>query len=190
MNIIHRSNWNNQSVLGTYMSGIYVILLIMNDREKFLQLGKYTGDYPEWLVEKAKEVDKTVVDEEYIKKILRIIAAEFDPDKYEIYKSSDIRESRLITARQIIEKHQSTCGSRATVVASVLRKLGIPTKLIHGKYIESNPEMRHAWNEVLLDNGKWVPFDIFGKKRGIGKYHKKELEVVDWEDIEDRIDSI
>jgi transglutaminase-like putative cysteine protease len=50
--------------------------------------------------------------------------------------------------------------------------------------------MRHAWNEVLLDNGKWVPFDIFGKKRGIGKYHKKEFEVVDWEDIEDRIDSI
>jgi len=175
---------------GTYTSGMYMILSIMNERDRFLQLGKYTSDYPEWLIEKAKEVEKVIVDEEYIKKILRIIAAEFDPDKYEIYKSSDIRESRLITASRIIEKHQSTCGSRATVVASVLRNLGVPTKLIHGRYIEDNPEMRHAWNEVLLDNGKWVPFDIFGKKRGIGEYHKKEFEVVDWEEIEDRIDTI
>ncbi|MHC1716340.1 MAG: transglutaminase-like domain-containing protein [Candidatus Dojkabacteria bacterium] len=162
----------------------------MNDSERFLQLGKYTKEYPEWLVEKAQEIEKTIVDEEYIKKILRIIAEEFDPDKYKIYRSSNIRESRLITARQIIEKRQSTCGSRATVVASVLRKLGIPTKLIHGRYIESNPEMRHAWNEVLLDNGKWVPFDLMGKRWGISEYHIKEFEVVDWEEIEDRIDSI
>lgn len=162
----------------------------MNEKEKYLQLGKYTGDYPQWLVEKAKGVKRTIVDEEYIKKILRIIAEEFDSDKYEIHKSSNIRESRLITASEIVRKHQSTCGSRATVVASVLRKLGIPTKIIHGRYVEENPEMRHAWNEVLLDNGKWASFDIFGKKRGVGKYHRKELEVIDWEEIEENIDRI
>lgn len=162
----------------------------MDDKTRFLQLGKYTREYPEWLLEKAKEIDKTVVDKEYVKKVIRIIAAQFDPDKYEIYKVNDIRESRLITTSQILEKHQSSCGARATVVASILRKLGIPTKLIHGRYIENDPEMRHAWNEVLLDNGKWVPFDLMGKKRGISKYHIKEFEVVDWEEIEDRIDSI
>jgi len=148
----------------------------MDEATKFLQYGKYTSDYPVWLVEKAKGVDNSVIDEEYVKKILRIIAAEFDPDKYKIYNTNIIRESRLITASKVLEKRQVSCGALATLVASILRSLGIPTKIIHGRFIQNNPEMRHAWNEVLLDNGEWTPFDLKGKKRGISKYHIKERD--------------
>lgn len=162
----------------------------MDDKTKYLRLGKYTKDYPLWLVEKAKEVDKIVVDEEYVKRIIRIIAAEFDPEKYDIYKTNVIRESRLITASEVLEKRQDSCGAIATLVASILRNLGIPTKIIHGRFIQNNPEMRHAWNEVLLDSGQWVPFDLKGKRRGISEYHIREFEVVDWEEVEDKIDTI
>ena len=162
----------------------------MDEKTRFLQLGKYTKNCPEWLLEKVKGIDNSIVDEEYIKKIIRIIDAEFDPEKYEIYNTNKIRESRLITVNKVLEKRQVSCGALASLVASILRNLGVPTKIIHGRYIENNPEKRHAWNEVLLDNKQWVPFDIKGKKREINKYYVKELEVVDWEEIEDRIDSI
>lgn len=162
----------------------------MDDRHKYLQLGKFTKDAPADLIKRAKEVDNSLIDEEYIKKILRIIEKEFDPNQYEIYKTNNIRESRLITAREVVEKRQDSCGGIATVVASVLRNLGVPTKIIHGRFIQNNPEMRHAWNEVLLDSGEWFPIDLKGKKRGVSEYHIKEFEVVDWEEIEDRIEEI
>lgn len=162
----------------------------MDDKTKYLQLGKYTKDYPKGLVEKAREIDNSVVDEEYVKKILRIIAVEFDPEDHEIYKTNNIRESRLITASRVLEKRQNSCGGIATLVASVLRSVGVSTKIIHGKFIQDNPEMRHAWNEVLLDNGKWEPFDLYGKRRRISEYHIREFEVVDWEEVEDNIDTI
>jgi hypothetical protein len=175
---------------GTYRSGSIMLLLLMNESKKFLQLGKYTGDYPEWLVDKAKGIEKTVVDEEYIKKILRIIDAEFNPEVFDVYNTNIIRESRLITSTKVLGKRQVSCGALATVVASVFRNLGIPTKIIHGRFIQNNPEMRHAWNEILLDSGEWAAFDLKGKKRRINEYYVKEFEVVDWEEIEDRIDLI
>ncbi|MDD3475132.1 MAG: transglutaminase-like domain-containing protein [Candidatus Dojkabacteria bacterium] len=158
--------------------------------EKYLQFGKYTKKAPEWLLSKISKIDKSVIDEEYVKKVLRIIAEEFDPDRYNIVRVNNIRESRLVDVDEILKRRISSCGARATVVASVFRSLCIPTKLIHGRYIETNPEMRHAWNEILLDDGTWKAFDIFGEKREIGKYHKKEFEVVDWEEVEDNIDTI
>lgn len=175
---------------GTYGSGNHMLLLDMDEKEKYLQLGKYTKDYPLWLVEKAKEIDNSVVDVEYVKRIIRIIAAEFDHERYEIYKTNNIRESRLITASKVLEKRQDACGGIATLVASVFRSLGIPTKIVHGRFIENDPEMRHAWNEVLLENGKWIPFDLNGKRREISEYYIREFEVVDWEEVEDIIDTI
>jgi transglutaminase-like putative cysteine protease len=71
-----------------------------------------------------------------------------------------------------------------TVVASVLRSLNIPTKLIDGFYIKDNPKMRHSWNEVYL-NSKWVPFDITRKDFKIGEYHIKKTEHTDWSELEE-----
>lgn len=158
--------------------------------EKYLQFGKYTKKPPKWLLSKVSCIDNSVIDEEYVKKVLRIIAEEFDPEKHNIVRADSIKESRLIDVNSILEKRISSCGTRSTVVASIFRSLGVPTKLIHGRYIEEDPEMTHAWNEMLLDDGTWKPFDIFGKQRGINKFYKKELEAVDWEEIEDRIDII
>lgn len=158
--------------------------------EKYLQFGKYVTRPPEWLLSKVSSINNSVIDEEYIKKVLRVIAEEFDSEKHKIASVNNIKESRLIDTENILKKRISTCGARATVVASVFRSLGIPTKLIHGRYIEKNPQMTHAWNEILLENGKWEAFDLFGKHRGINKFHKKELELVDWEEMEDRINEI
>jgi transglutaminase/protease-like cytokinesis protein 3 len=162
----------------------------MNDQQKFLQYGKYSQPCPQWLSDKVKVIECATIDEEYVKSVLRIIAAEFDPSQHKTTTTHNIRESRLITVNDILNKRLSSCGAKATVVASVFRGLGIPTKLIHGRYVERNPNLRHAWNEMLLGDGKWHAFDIDGKRRGISEHHQRETEVTDWEEIEDMIDEI
>lgn len=145
---------------------------------------------PQWLLDKAAAIDNTTVDEEYVKWVLCIIATEFDSSHHKVTTTHNMRESRLIAVNDILKIRLSSCGAKATVIASVFRGLGVPTKLIHGRYVEGHPNMRHAWNEMLLADGKWHAFDIDGKRRGISKYHNREFEVADWEEIEDRIEEI
>jgi transglutaminase-like putative cysteine protease len=155
----------------------------MNDPNKYLTFGQFTKDPPKWLINKVREIEMETIDVEYIKKNLRIIDAEFDPLKYNITKTNNLKDSRYINVREILRIRQDSCGSLATVVASVLRTLGISCKLIHGRYFRDNGSIFHAWNEVHID-GNWIPFDIRGKKRFIDERYRKISEMVDWEDLE------
>jgi hypothetical protein len=161
-----------------------------NEKEKYLQFGKYTRDCPEWLLDKVSTIDNSKIDEAYVEKILEIIASEFNPNRYQITRTNDIKVSRFINVKNVLDKRLSSCGSKATVVASVLRSLNIPTKLVHGLYIDRNPRMRHAWNEVCLNEGYWVPFDITHDYKGfkLDKFNIKKFEAVDWEEYEDHVD--
>jgi len=150
---------------------------------KYLQFGKYTRDCPQWLLDKVNAIDVSKIDKAYIEKILWVIRDEFDSKRHNTTCTNDFRQSRFISVADILEKRQTSCGSLSTVIASVLRNLKIPTKLVNGLYVESNPNMRHAWNEVYLNN-QWVPFDITKKDFKIGKYHIRKDEWVDWEDLE------
>jgi len=49
------------------------------------------------------------------------------------------------------------CYDYAALFAAMLRSIGIPTKLVKG-YSKENPEVYHAWNEVLI-NGTWIVVD-------------------------------
>ncbi len=150
--------------------------------EKYLQFGKYTLGCPQWLLSKMPR-PLTVIDRDYIIEILRIVKEEFNPSKYEITKTHDFKTSRFISVADVLEKRQYSCGSLATVVASVLRNLGIPVKLINGKFVKNNPNMKHAWVEVFI-LGDWVPFDIMQKKFVLTGYHVKKDEWLDWADLE------
>lgn len=150
---------------------------------KYLQFGKYTKDCPKNLLVKINKIDKPKNQKDYIVKVLEAIREEFNPDKYRITITNDFKKSRFISVRNILKKRQRSCGSITTVVASVLRSLGIPTKLINGYYIKVNPNMRHAWNEIYI-NKKWISLDIMRKDFRIGKHHLKKNEWVDWRDLE------
>ncbi len=49
------------------------------------------------------------------------------------------------------------CYDYSSLIASMLRSLGIPTKMVHGRS-KNTGKTYHAWNEVLL-NGKWIVVD-------------------------------
>jgi transglutaminase/protease-like cytokinesis protein 3 len=155
---------------------------------RYSQFGKYTEDCPQWLLDKISVIERKSIDEEYIKKILEVIRDEFDSKKNTTTITNDIVESRFISVSEILERRQRSCGSMASVVASVLRNLGIPTKLVHGRFVKNRPGMYHAWNEVRINHG-WKSFDTtqVDGSYNIGEFHKKILETVDWEEIEDQI---
>ena len=113
---------------------------------------------------------------------MELIRGEFDPRKFKTTYTNNFKKSRFISVKNILKKRQRSCGSMATVVASVTRNLGYPTKLINGFYVKENPDMRHAWNEIFI-KGEWIPFDITRKSFKISKYHIKKGEFLDWTDL-------
>lgn len=149
---------------------------------KYLQLSKYTKDCPKSLLNKVKKTKKPKNDRSYVIEILELIRGEFDPRKFKTTYTNNFKKSRFISVKNILKKRQRSCGSMATVVASVIRSLGYPTKLINGFYVKEKDDMRHAWNEIYI-KGRWVPFDVTRKDFKIGKYHVKKDEFVDWSDL-------
>ena len=152
--------------------------------DNYLQFGKYTAGCPQWLQDKVKFIKPTTIDEAYIIEILKVIKEEFNPTLHTITTTHDFKISRFITVNEILEKRQRSCGSLVSVVASVLRCLGLPTKLIDGMFIKNNPNMKHAWIEVFI-GGAWAPFDIMQKDFKLTSYHIKKGEYVDWQELED-----
>lgn len=152
---------------------------------KYLQFGKYTADCPRWLLDKVKKDDTKIIDRNFIINVLEIIKDEFNPAKHKITKTNILEQSRFITVKDILAKRQRSCGSMATVVASVFRSLNIPTKLIGGKFIKNDPRMNHAWNEVLVDD-KWIAFDIMQENFKLTEYHIREGEYLDWSELKNK----
>jgi hypothetical protein len=68
-------------------------------------------------------------------------------------------EAEPATATEIIAKHAGRCRHHACLVATMLRAVGIPAKLISGvMYSQSGKMMWHAWVSALI-GGKWVDYD-------------------------------
>jgi hypothetical protein len=151
----------------------------------FLAFGRYTENCPQWILDKVKEIEKEKIDEEFIANALKSIREEFDGRLHDDVTTTNVFEnSRFISATDVLAKRQNSCGSMATVAASVFRNLGIPTKLINGKFIRNNPDMRHAWNEFFINN-KWQPYDITRKDFKLTPHHVKLGEYVDWEKLKE-----
>ena len=103
--------------------------------KKYLKFGKYTLDCPKYLLDKIKKEDLSNIDQEVVHRIFKIIRQEFDPRVHKVNIVNDFTKSRFISAQDALDNRQYSCGSLATVVASIFRTLGVPTKLIDGKYI-------------------------------------------------------
>ena len=76
--------------------------------------------------------------------------------QYDYDKVSSITPEYLPVIDQTLSAKRGICYDFASVLAGMLRSVGIPAKLVKG-YTE-NVEAYHAWNEIYL-NGEWVLVD-------------------------------
>lgn len=156
------------------------------DTIKYLQFGKYSRGCPVYILNKVRKIKIKKRNKEYIEKVLKIIRSEFNPKKHKTFFTNNFSQSRFISIKDIFKKRQATCGSLATVVATLLRISGIPVKLIDGYYDKKIENKRHAWNEIYIPSlKKFVPFDITREDFRVGKSHTRKDEWIDWGDLEE-----
>lgn len=63
-----------------------------------------------------------------------------------------------MTTAEIIKRKYITCTNYATLFAAIARSLGIPTRIVVGAVIYDFIGY-HAWNEIEIADGVWVPVD-------------------------------
>ncbi|SCX78793.1 transglutaminase-like domain-containing protein [Alkaliphilus peptidifermentans] len=77
--------------------------------------------------------------------------------KYDYDKVSNLTVFYLPDIDETLESGQGICYDYASLLAAMLRGVGVPTKMVKG-YSDLIPNEYHAWNEVLI-NGQWKTID-------------------------------
>ncbi|MFH1236007.1 MAG: transglutaminase-like domain-containing protein [Parcubacteria group bacterium] len=152
---------------------------------RYLELRGYTRNCPPAVLRKIRVIcahPRNVVD---VERILEKVKEGFSKRRYIVSTTNNFRLSRFISVRDILKIRLGTCGAMATVVASVFRSLGAPTKLVNGWYTKKGENMRHAWNEIYVPSVRgFVPFDITRSNFRLDRFHKRKDEWIDWSDLE------
>lgn len=86
--------------------------------------------------------------------IYRYVVENVDYDKDKI---SGLDHTYVPDNQVTLKTGSGICYDYASLMASMLRSVGVPTKLVKG-YGDFQPNVYHAWNEVLLD-GQWILVD-------------------------------
>ncbi len=92
-------------------------------------------------------------DEARLKKIYNYVVKNID---YDSDKLGTLPSTYIPSVNDTYSSKSGICYDFASLTASMLRSVGIPTKLIMGYAKEVNGY--HAWNEVYID-GKWITID-------------------------------
>lgn len=105
-------------------------------------------------IQLAKELRlKDAKDEESFKAIYDQIVANI---VYDHQKAQAVTSRYLPVIDTTLSEQKGICYDYSSLMAAMLRSIGIPTKMVHGN--TTNVQEYHAWNEVLLGN-KWVIID-------------------------------
>lgn len=98
--------------------------------------------------------------------------------------AKSFEESRFLTAKEILKRRIVSCGSGTTIFAAVLRKRGIPTKLVHGKIRGSKNDNRHAWLKIYNPlNKKWLVVDIARQNFSLHPKTYSLRQYQDWSEL-------
>jgi len=128
------------------------------------------------LAEKLTENSKS--DEEKLKIIHEFIISNI---VYDDEKINTISSDYVPNIDAILESSKGICYDYAVMLATMLRSVDIPTKLVNG--YKNDIDSYHAWNQVFLD-GKWVnidtTYDAYYKQYNIDKpliKHEKDYTI-------------
>lgn len=128
----------------------------LSENEIFLQSVieiNWTEDSPAVL--KAKSLTKGMtLNSDKIKVIYDYITSNYT---YDFDKIPTLNSSYIPNINQVYYDEKGICYDYSALLASMLRSVGVPTKMVKG-YSDLIPEQYHAWNEVYV-NGSWKIVD-------------------------------
>ena len=65
--------------------------------------------------------------------------------------------AETLSGPEVLQSKQGKCSEHATLLASLARSLGIPTRIVLGLRMAGGQWMGHMWNEVYV--GRWITVD-------------------------------
>lgn len=137
----------------------------MPDRNTaFLYPNQYVS-YTEysWAVSKSNELCRGLISD--IDKVESIFTYIRKQIRYDYVKSVTTHSSYLPNVDETLKEGTGICVDYAALLACMLRVQGIPTQLVVGKLLATNPPQNHAWNKVFI-GGNWLMLDpTYGASR-------------------------
>lgn len=134
---------------------ITINVSISNANSVYLySINQINFDENEAAIKKAKELTRGLKSDQA--KLAAIYTYVISNVKYDDDKVQHLTTNYLPTISDTFSTNKGICYDYASMMAGMLRSLGIPTKLVKG-YATGIKEY-HAWNEVLI-NGEWKILD-------------------------------
>lgn len=77
------------------------------------------------------------------------------------YDYAMVNENTVGTLKtsEIFEKRKGVCQHFANLFATLARGVGLPTRIITGFRLDEDSAGRHAWNEIEVKSGVWLPVE-------------------------------
>jgi len=151
-------------------------------KSPYIEVFGLMKDLPEKFYKECLPLNPNSDLENFLRKINFIIHKNAGEKKR---NAKSFEESRFLTAKEIIKKKIISCGSKVTIFAAVLRKKGIPIKLVHGRLSGSKrTDNRHAWLKIYNPlNRKWIAVDITQKDFSLRPKAYQVKGYQDWSEL-------
>ncbi len=108
-------------------------------------------------VKKAKELTKKSKSD--LDKVTTIYNYVINNITYDNAKAKNVKTDYIPIVDNVLDSSKGICYDYASLVAAMLRSVGVPTKLVMG-YSKSDINIYHAWNQIYLaDEDKWITID-------------------------------
>ncbi|MDA9189376.1 transglutaminase-like domain-containing protein [bacterium] len=120
-------------------------------KSRFIEL-----DHPKIIKLKNEVLSKSLETRaKILGEVLKLVNRELSYDHEQA--SNDL--TRLLTLDEIFSKKEGVCQHYALVATSLLRSLGIPSRIAMGYSLDQKGATGHAWIEVKLNNKSWTPVE-------------------------------
>lgn len=131
---------------------------LVDEKAPFLAANQLVNfDETSKAVELAKKLTKdTGSDKDKLQAICNYIVNNIT---YDYQKARAVKPGYLPDCDQILESGRGICFDYASLLASMLRSVDVPTKLVTG-YVAPD-YLYHAWNEVYLEGTGWIRISKF-----------------------------
>jgi hypothetical protein len=147
--------------------------------KEWLQMNE---EVPEIIWKKLCDLDPSITLLEALEKIREAFSEAMDHKKPS--SPTSFEDSRFSTFHEIIARKLNSCGIRARVYGTVLRRLGVPVRFVDGKYEGQEQTTDHAWLDIYSPNEKaWLECDPGDFHFKNDTKNRRERIFHDWDEL-------